>query len=66
MDDDDHEYEGFSLRPPKGWKGFLGFRKSHIGSKKTEPEASGSSGRRSRLAHEGAQVNKASQVTLEK
>ncbi|XP_058772797.1 uncharacterized protein LOC131646867 [Vicia villosa] len=33
----DDEYDGFSLRPPKGrWKGLLGLRKSHIGSKKAE------------------------------
>ncbi|KAL5099281.1 hypothetical protein RYX36_003608 [Vicia faba] len=33
----DDEYDAFSLRPPKGrWKGLLGLRKSHIGSKKPE------------------------------
>lgn len=33
----DDEYDTFSLRPPKGrWKGLLGLRKSHIGSKKVD------------------------------
>ncbi|XP_054810561.1 uncharacterized protein LOC129312034 [Prosopis cineraria] len=68
--DEDDEYEHFSLRPPKGsstsWKGFLGLRKSHIGSKKadksegpTDKEVEG--GRRSRLVNEGARVTVTSQ-----
>ncbi|XP_019185523.1 PREDICTED: uncharacterized protein LOC109180422 [Ipomoea nil] len=40
QDEDDDEEEGdFSLRPPKSsnkWKGLLGLRKSHIGSKKVD------------------------------
>ncbi|KAL2906210.1 8.9 kDa basic protein [Bienertia sinuspersici] len=45
VDDDEehqtHPHFGFSLKPPKSsssnrWKGFLGLRKSHIGSKKVE------------------------------
>ncbi|KAH6800651.1 hypothetical protein C2S52_001115 [Perilla frutescens var. hirtella] len=35
--------ESFSLRPPKNptrWRGFLGLRKSHIGSKKTSDKQS--------------------------
>ncbi|CAJ2646206.1 unnamed protein product [Trifolium pratense] len=33
----DDECDSFSLRPPKGrWKGLLGLRKSHIGSKKVD------------------------------
>lgn len=41
-DDQDHDNIEFSVKPPKpssssnGWKGFLGLRKSHIGSKKPE------------------------------
>ncbi|KAK7309220.1 hypothetical protein RJT34_05769 [Clitoria ternatea] len=63
---DDSEYEGFSLRPPKGsssstrWKGLLGLRKSHIGSKKTQKtEASSDRGvePRSPLANEAPQIN---------
>ncbi|XP_028760488.1 uncharacterized protein LOC114737335 [Neltuma alba] len=68
--DDDDEYEHFSLRPPKGpstsWKGFLGLRKSHIGSKKAD-KSEGSidkevdGPRRSRLVNEGARVTVTSQ-----
>lgn len=44
VDEDDNGGIGFSLKPPKAssssssnrWKGFLGLRKSHIGSKKPE------------------------------
>ncbi|GAB4846993.1 hypothetical protein Ancab_026005 [Ancistrocladus abbreviatus] len=38
-DEDEDDDNGFSLKPPKGttkWKGFLGLRKSHIGSRKAE------------------------------
>lgn len=70
-EDDDNEFQHFSLKPPKGsstsWKGFLGLRKSHIGSKKadksdgsTDKEVEG--GRRSRLINEGARVTVTSQV----
>ncbi|KAH9608635.1 hypothetical protein KSS87_011142 [Heliosperma pusillum] len=42
---------GFSLKPPKPsssnrWKGFLGLRKSHIGSKKSEKSSSFDDGKR--------------------
>ncbi|XP_057417565.1 uncharacterized protein LOC130711822 [Lotus japonicus] len=53
MVDDDE----FSLRPPKGssstrWKGFLGLRKSHIGSKKVD-KSEGSSNRGVQAARSG-------------
>ncbi|KAF7828734.1 protein DETOXIFICATION 49-like [Senna tora] len=64
----DDDYQDFSLRPPKGSstkrKGFLGFRKAHFGSKKsdkTQPCSSdmgvGVEGRRSRLVNERAPVD---------
>ncbi|KAE9614313.1 hypothetical protein Lal_00016686 [Lupinus albus] len=66
VDEDEEEYQEFSLRPSKGssstrWKGFLGLRKSHIGSKKVD-KSEGSSdrdveGRRSELINEGARLN---------
>ncbi|CAL0312803.1 unnamed protein product [Lupinus luteus] len=64
--DEDEEYQEFSLRPPKGssstrWKGFLGLRKSHIGSKKVEKcEGSSDRGveaRRSEFINESAMLN---------
>lgn len=63
-DDEVCERQGFSLRPPKGsssssttrWKGFLGLRKSHIGSKKVEKSESVES-RRSGLVNESARLN---------
>ncbi|KAJ1395587.1 hypothetical protein SESBI_33275 [Sesbania bispinosa] len=69
---DDDEYQDFSLRPPKGtstrWKGFLGLRKSHIGSKKVDKnEGSSDRGiepRRSGLVNEGARINMTSQELL--
>ncbi|KAE9596664.1 hypothetical protein Lalb_Chr16g0378491 [Lupinus albus] len=48
-DDDDVcvESQGFSLKPQKGsstrWKGFLGLRKSHIGSKNKSEKSEASS-----------------------
>ncbi|XP_027362180.1 uncharacterized protein LOC113869875 [Abrus precatorius] len=69
---DDEYYEDFSLRPPKGsstrWKGLLGLRKSHIGSKKVE-KSEGSSDRgveprRSALVNEGAPINVTSSQEL--
>ncbi|XP_050206509.1 uncharacterized protein LOC126656081 [Mercurialis annua] len=41
VDDDDYKNNGsISLKPPKGsstrWKGLLGFKRSHIGSKKVD------------------------------
>jgi len=70
-DDDDEGYQDFSLRPPKGsstrWKGFLGLRKSHLGSKKVD-KSEGSSDtavetRRAGLFNEGARLNVNSQVS---
>ncbi|CAK8562399.1 unnamed protein product [Lathyrus sativus] len=62
-DDEVCERQGFSLRPPKGssssttrWKGFLGLRKSHIGSKKVEKSENVES-RRSGLVNESARLN---------
>jgi len=55
----DDEYDAFSLRPPKGrWKGLLGLRKSHIGSKKAEK----SEGSHQRSPNEPSQFNFTSQV----
>lgn len=55
----DDEYDGFSLRPPKGrWKGLLGLRKSHIGSKKAEKNEASDL----RRPNEGSQFNFSSQV----
>lgn len=71
-DDDDEGYQDFSLRPPKGsstrWKGFLGLRKSHLGSKKVD-KSEGSSDtavetRRAGLFNEGARLNVNSQELL--
>ncbi|GAB4848964.1 hypothetical protein Ancab_003778 [Ancistrocladus abbreviatus] len=40
VDDDEDDDYGFSRKPPKGsstrWKGFMGLRKPHIGSRKLE------------------------------
>ncbi|KAE9607779.1 hypothetical protein Lal_00013439 [Lupinus albus] len=63
--DEDSNFQEFSLRPPKGssstrWKGFLGLRKSHIGSKKIDS----SEGSSSRLTNEGARINITSQEVL--
>ncbi|KAE9606772.1 hypothetical protein Lalb_Chr09g0323131 [Lupinus albus] len=66
----DDESKGFSLKPQKGssstrWKGFLGLRKSHIGSKNKGNRSEGSSdsdvqARKSPLVNEGSPL---SQVT---
>ncbi|CAK9166488.1 unnamed protein product [Ilex paraguariensis] len=52
VDEDDSQ---ISVRPPKGsstrWKGLLGLRKTHIGSKKTD-KGDGSVGQRSGLVQE--------------
>lgn len=71
-DDDDEGYQGFSLRPPKGsstrWKGFLGLRKSHLGSKKVEKNEgcsdTGIETRRAAFFNEGARLNVNSQELL--
>lgn len=55
----DDEYDSFSLRPPKGrWKGLLGLRKSHIGSKKAEKSEASDQ----RRPNEPPQFNFTSQV----
>lgn len=68
-DDDEDKFQGsFSLRPPKGssnrWKGFLGLRKSHIGSKKVEKSESGKAEARKSgfLVNKGTNLNITSQV----
>ncbi|KAI4314960.1 hypothetical protein L6164_027815 [Bauhinia variegata] len=62
------EYQDFSQRPPKGstkWKGFLGLRKSHIGSKKADKsEGSAIEGRKSGLVNEGTRVNMTAQEMI--
>ncbi|TKY70564.1 hypothetical protein E2542_SST06855 [Spatholobus suberectus] len=59
MNDDEYD-QGFSLRPPKvsstRWKGLLGLRKSHTGSKKPH-KSEGSSEARPALVNEGAPIN---------
>lgn len=58
INDDEYDHN-FSLRPPKPsstrWKGLLGLRKSHIGSKKPHKstEASSSEASRSAFVNEG-------------
>ncbi|KAJ7952866.1 SKI/DACH domain-containing protein 1 [Quillaja saponaria] len=60
---DEDEDKDFSQRPPKGstrWKGLLGLKRSHIGSKKLADKSDGSVGRviqnrRSGLVHEATQ-----------
>ncbi|CAL0314414.1 unnamed protein product [Lupinus luteus] len=60
------ESQGFSLRPQKGsstrWKGFLGLRKTHIGSKNKTDKSEGSSDKgvqatRSALDNEGSPLS---------
>ncbi|EEF38760.1 uncharacterized protein LOC8262879 isoform X1 [Ricinus communis] len=71
--DDDDGYHGVSHRPPKGsstrWKGLLGLKRSHIGSKKVDKSScDGSFGfdqnRRLGFAHEEMDVGKSSQELL--
>lgn len=68
VDDEDEYQSSFSLRPPKGssnrWKGFLGLRKSHIGSKKVEKSEGGKGEARKSgfLVNEGTNLNITSQV----
>lgn len=63
-DDRDHD---FSLRPPKSsstkWKGFLGLKKSHIGSKKIDKTETSSGDKRSTSASLHLHESKTSQVT---
>lgn len=53
INDDDHDHD-FSLRPPKPsstrWKGLLGLRKTHIGSKKPHKSTEGGSSDATRSA----------------
>ncbi|XWS33629.1 hypothetical protein CRYUN_Cryun22dG0099200 [Craigia yunnanensis] len=68
VDDDD---DNVTLRPPKGstrWKGFLGLKRTHIGSKKADKteesvERMGDS-KRSAFVHEETHVSKTSQELL--
>ncbi|KAK4710346.1 hypothetical protein R3W88_004859 [Solanum pinnatisectum] len=51
---EDRDDDVFSSRPPKSstrWKGLLGLKKSHIGSKKVDNNNQGSLGKRSNVAH---------------
>ncbi|CAI9110160.1 OLC1v1010139C1 [Oldenlandia corymbosa var. corymbosa] len=62
MNGDDNDAD-FSLRPPKSstrWKGFLGLKKSHIGSRKIE-RGEGSDLKRSSFLHEDGHSGKPSQ-----
>lgn len=69
--DDDTTHDQVSLRPPKGsstrWRGLLGLRRTHIGSKKADKTDASvdrlAETRRSIFAHEEAHVNKTSQVS---
>ncbi|KDO79248.1 hypothetical protein CISIN_1g048316mg [Citrus sinensis] len=67
---DDKDDNELSLRPPKGsstrWKGFLGLKRSHIGSKKAEKsdgyvEKVAHESKKSIFAHEETRVSKTSQ-----
>jgi hypothetical protein len=62
VDDDE---ERVSLRPPKGstrWKGLLGLKKTHIGSKKADKGESSVDSKRPDFVREEAHVSKTSQV----
>lgn len=70
---DDKDDNELSLRPPKGsstrWKGFLGLKRSHIGSKKAEKsdgyvEKVAHESKKSIFAHEETRVSKTSQVRV--
>jgi len=69
---DDDEGDEVSPRPPKGstrWKGLLGLKRSHIGSKKVDKsegsmERSVGESRRSGFVHEEVQHSKSSQVRI--
>lgn len=65
QNEDVESNESFSLRPPKNptrWRGFLGLRKSHIGSKK--PSDKSTLEKMTSFNHDDAQCNKNSQVYL--
>ena len=69
---DDDQDDEVSPRPPKGstrWKGLLGLKRSHIGSKKVDKsegsmERSVGESRRSGFVHEEVQHSKSSQVRI--
>ncbi|KAK7406561.1 hypothetical protein VNO78_08188 [Psophocarpus tetragonolobus] len=60
INDDEYDHD-FSLRPPKAsstrWKGLLGLKKSHIGSKKPHKSTEASSEARSAFVNEGPPIN---------
>ena len=61
LTNDDECDQGFSLKPPKAsstrWKGLLGLRKTHIGSKKPHKSTEASSEPRSALANESSPIS---------
>ncbi|KAK4416205.1 hypothetical protein Salat_2446000 [Sesamum alatum] len=60
LQNEEDESDDFSLRPPKNptrWRGFLGLRKSHIGSKKPEKN----NDKRTGFHHDDVQCSKNSQ-----
>ncbi|KAL0450336.1 UNVERIFIED_CONTAM: hypothetical protein Slati_1590000 [Sesamum latifolium] len=60
LQNEEDESDDFSLRPPKNptrWRGFLGLRKSHIGSKKPEKNNE----KRTGFHHDDVQCSKNSQ-----
>ncbi|KAL2499694.1 hypothetical protein Adt_25244 [Abeliophyllum distichum] len=69
LQNEEEEEVDFSLRPPKNftrWKrGFLGLRKSHIGSKKPADKSEGYVEKRAGFHHEDTQYPKNSQDSVE-
>ncbi|XP_011099149.1 uncharacterized protein LOC105177630 [Sesamum indicum] len=64
LQNEEDESDDFSLRPPKNptrWRGFLGLRKSHIGSKKPEKTNERSVEKRTGFHHDDVQCSKTSQ-----
>ncbi|KAL3526771.1 hypothetical protein ACH5RR_011427 [Cinchona calisaya] len=65
VEDDDYD-DDFSLRPPKNsstrWKGFLGLKKSHIGSKKFDKSEGPADNKRASFIHEEVHQGKPPQV----
>ncbi|XP_073128259.1 uncharacterized protein [Henckelia pumila] len=63
--DEENDQDNFSLqRPPKNptrWKGFLGLKKSHLGSKKSSDKPQGSAEKRLPLHEDHQQCSKNSQ-----
>lgn len=65
QNEEEDESENISLRPPKNptrWRGFLGLRKSHIGSKKSEKAERSVEKRTGSYHHDDVQCSKNSQV----